>query len=93
MELLTTAVSRELLTGEPFTALRLLAGEVRLLHRRMHPAEVLFIQVTEGVLAMGRHEVPALAMLFEQGDIDPRTTGVALARAAAYLDGARLDRA
>lgn len=93
MEPLTTAVPRELLDREPLTALARLAAEVRRLHRRMHPADVLSIQVEGGVLAMGRHEVPALAMLFEQCHVDARTTGVALARAAAYLDGARLERA
>jgi hypothetical protein len=87
-----TAVSRELLDHEPSVALELLADEVGALHRRMHPADVLVIEAKEGSLAMGRHEVPALAMLFRHHAADPPTTEVALSRAAAYLTTGRLKR-
>ncbi|WP_432826250.1 hypothetical protein [Dactylosporangium sp. CA-092794] len=92
MDALITSVPGELLEREPAAALRLLAGEVRALHHRMHPADVLFIEVADGELAIGRHEVPALAMLFEHHDVDAATREEAVARAAALLASARLRR-
>jgi hypothetical protein len=92
MEMFIAAVAGDLLDREPSAALRLLAGEVRALHRRMHPADVLLIELAEGELAIGRHEVPALAMLFEHHDVDAATGRSARARASALLAGARVRR-
>jgi hypothetical protein len=85
-------VPRDLLDRDPSAAMGLLADEIRALHRSMHPADMLLFEVADHVLAMGRHEVPALAMLFEDHDVDAPTSRTALERAVAYLATGRLQR-
>ncbi|MFI6163826.1 hypothetical protein ACIA59_28230 [Micromonospora haikouensis] len=92
MTRIDTAVSPDDLDRAPAGALARLATEIRALHRRMHPADVVVVDVPCGVLAMGRHEVPALAMLFEHHDADPSTAAVAWERAVGYLATGRLER-
>src|SRR5687767_4333195 len=52
----------DLLATEPDTALAMLADHLESVHRDMHPADTLVVDLPTGRLSMGRHEVPGLAL-------------------------------
>jgi hypothetical protein len=87
---IATQVTIGLIDTNPAVAMRQLAAELRLLRDRMHPAETLEYTFGNLEFAVGRHEVPALAMLFDAWDADPELSGIALDRACAYVSTGRL---
>jgi hypothetical protein len=79
-----------LIDSDPALAMRRLADELWLLHDRMHPAETFSYYCSDLEFIVGRHEVPALAMLFAAWDADPETAATARERARGYLSAGRL---
>jgi hypothetical protein len=75
----------EELVADPAATLHRLAGYLDEVHRTMTPDAVLELRLDEGVLAMGRHEVPALALLFRHHDATPGARDEALRRAVALI--------
>jgi hypothetical protein len=81
-----------LIDSDPARGMRQLADELWLLRDRMHPADMLTYSCGELEFVVGRHEVPALAMLFTAWDADPEISEAALERARGYLSARRLVR-
>jgi hypothetical protein len=71
-------------------ALAGLGDAVDALHRAMAPADVLELDLDGEVLAMGRHEVPALALLFRFHHATPEATVEARRRAEALVRSGRV---
>jgi tRNA(adenine34) deaminase len=69
------------MTPDDFTAL---ARSVDAWHRDMAPGAALELILGSERLVMGRHEVPALALLFRNHTVDPDTERDARLRAAAF---------
>jgi hypothetical protein len=81
-----------LVDSDPALGMRHLADELWLLRDRMNPADTLMYSCGDQEFTVGRHEVPALAMLFAAWDADPETSATALERARGYLSTGRLSR-
>ena len=77
-----------LLDSCPERVLPELADELRRLSGTVRPGDVLMFSLEEAVFTLGRHEIPGLAMLFAEWDLDERTRFTALARARGYLSSA-----
>lgn len=92
MERADWQVDTALIDRDPALGLRRLADELWLLSDRMHPADTLVYSCADQVFTVGRHEVPALAMLFAAWDADPELSVTALERARGYLSTGRLSR-
>lgn len=56
----------------------------------MPPGAALELRLDDGLLVMGRHEVPALALLFRHDDVTPETRDEALRRAEALIRTGRI---
>jgi hypothetical protein len=78
------------LAADPAATLHRLAGHLDELHRDMPPGAALELRLDDGVLVMGRHEVPALALLFRHHDATPGARDEALRRAAALIHSGRI---
>jgi hypothetical protein len=81
-----------LIDSDPALGLRRLADELWLLRDRMNPADTVDYRCGDLEFSVGRHEVPALAMLFSAWDADPEVSATALERARGYLSTGRLCR-
>ena len=90
MEHIDTQVTVGLIGTDPAAAMGQLAVELWGLHDRMHPAETLMYICGDLEFAVGRHEVPALAMLFRAWEADPGLSETALDRARGYVSTGRL---
>jgi hypothetical protein len=80
----------EALAADPSTALSQLADHVSQMHLSMHPGDVLELRLDSGVMVMGRHEVPALALLFRHHAATPEAGDEARRRAEALLRDGRI---
>ncbi len=92
MERQDRQVVRTLIESDPALGMRRLADELWLLRDRMHPAETLTYSCGDLEFVVGRHEVPALAMLFAVWNAGPEVSATALERAHGYLSTGRLGR-
>jgi hypothetical protein len=90
MERISTKVTIGLIGTDPAAAMGQLAAELWRLRDRMHPAETLVYTCGDLEFTVGRHEVPALAMLFGAWDADPGLSETALDRARGYVSTGRL---
>jgi hypothetical protein len=81
-----------LLDTRPDRILPQLAQELRGLAATVGAGDLLTFRLGEVAFTLGRHEIPGLAMLFAEWDLDEHTRATAVARARGYLATATVVR-
>lgn len=88
----TASVTTDALTADPIQGLAALATEVEAAYRSMGAGDQLTLTSSRGTFVMGKHEVPALALLFRNFGASPEITADALDRAHGYIATATIIR-